>query len=1282
MWIWSQVVLILLLFGIGFASDCAGDVLFSEGFESFIPGLVWSVGDSNAVGTTAYWFSESAGFGGETPHGGTHMGYCAGFGYSGTSFAPSYQNSMDAYLRTPLYLTNFDQATLTFWSKVPSLDSTNDFCRVLIGTNIVWVSSAIDPNWSLQSIDLTPFIGTTNNLVFEFITDTNGVAEGWYLDDVLVVVTNFPPANDNFTNATVISGASGSLTNKNLKATAEPGEPANFGRTIWYSWTAPTNGFAVFDTYGSGISTVLDVYTGSALNNLVSVAHNQNWNGTAQSEVRFSVSAGGTYYVRVDGASGAQGNIKLDWLMQSSAPTNDAFSSATVTSSQGFLYGNNCLATAEAGEPASQGRTVWWKWTAPGDGCILLQTAGSTFDTILSVFQGTSIGGLALLVQNDDWANQSSSQVRFSALEGQIYYFRVDGAGGAQGNILINVIYDVSPPPNDNFANATVLGASGTAFGDNCNATTEPGEPGAGVNSVWYSWIAATNGAARFSTVGSTLDTILEVYRGAALTNLVLVGRNDDWAGTLQSELAFEVGAGTNYYIRVSSYDEFGLGEGSIRLEWQPIIGSPTNDNVTAATSISGMSGNIYGNNCNATFEPGEFYSPATNSVWYMWVAPTNGFFTFQSDWSGAYLDVFYQYANPLVASNVSEIARSPLLSGNPSVKFVASPGFTYFIRMSGNAAGKASNFALNWSYNTATPPNDLFAAAIGISDSAGNIVGTTVNATAEAGEPDNSGYTVWYDWTATASGFMNFGILPTDGSQTLQIFKGNALANLVPVGASPKGQVWDSADISVVAGTKYYIRVQSANFVIAEDFNLQWKPLTNAPANDNFANAKLISGSGGIDPGAGFTDTALATSEPGEPQNAGRTIWWRWTAPANACMVFNTYRASFDTVLDVYTGNAVNALTSVAHNDDWQGYFWKTDSEVRFLAQAGTNYYIRVEGYQGAMGTPSLHWSTDNSQPGNDNFAGASFISGNSLGGEAFTDNCNATAEAGEPAGYGHSIWWTWSAPGGCSNSTSFALSTSGSGIACTIEVYRGNTLSNLVAVTGGVANVSFTPSPGVRYNFRVDGLSGVQGDVHFTWAVIATGPPPTNDNFAAATVVSGNSGTVYGGNCAATSEAGEPDGAAKTVWWSWIAPSSGLATFDTGGSTFDTILCAYTGTNIAALTSIDCNDDATGLGVQSRVSFTAAEGTKYYLRVDGYSGATGLAELNWTSVSVQPQLTISLISSNQASIAWQPDVPGWLLQETLTLGSAWSNSPSGSNNPALVPLNAPGKFYRVFKP
>ena len=57
------------------------------------------------------------------------------------------------------------------------------------------------------------------------------------------------------------------------------------------------------------------------------------------------------------------------------------------------------------------------------------------------------------------------------------------------------------------------------------------------------------------------------------------------------------------------------------------------------------------------------------------------------------------------------------------------------------------------------------------------------------------------------------------------------------------------------------------------------------------------------------------ATEEAGEPEPDGcgsASVWFRWTAPASGNVTMTTTTSNFDTVLGLYTGSAVNALTEV----------------------------------------------------------------------------------------------------------------------------------------------------------------------------------------------------------------------------------------------------------------------------------------------------------------------------------------------------------------------------------
>ncbi|HZZ95373.1 MAG TPA: S8 family serine peptidase [Jatrophihabitantaceae bacterium] len=118
-----------------------------------------------------------------------------------------------------------------------------------------------------------------------------------------------------------------------------------------------------------------------------------------------------------------------------------------------------------------------------------------------------------------------------------------------------------APPPNDDFAQATVLTGESVTRSDDTNvlATREPGEPKhdgvRGGASVWYRWTAPATGTARINTAGSDFNTVLAVYRGTAVNALTDVTANNDAPGDVHtSAVAFHVKTGTTYQITVDGY--------------------------------------------------------------------------------------------------------------------------------------------------------------------------------------------------------------------------------------------------------------------------------------------------------------------------------------------------------------------------------------------------------------------------------------------------------------------------------------------------------------------------------------------------------------------------------------------------------------------------------------------------------------------------------------------------------------------------------------------------------
>ena len=137
-------------------------------------------------------------------------------------------------------------------------------------------------------------------------------------------------------------------------------------------------------------------------------------------------------------------------------------------------------------------------------------------------------------------------------------------------------------------------------------------------------------------------------------------------------------------------------------------------------------------------------------------------------------------------------------------------------------------------------------------------------------------------------------------------------------------------------------------------------------------------------------------------------------------------------------------------------------------------------------------------------------------------------------------------------------------------------------------------------------------------TTAAPAQAAPPANDDFANAQVLPGL-GVYTGTNTDATVEAGEPtrhvaDGPADyaptaSVWYRWTSadvPTQPTMQVSTRGSAFDTVLAVYTGADLAHLTEVVGNDDFGAASGPSRVQFTPAQDTTYWIAVDSCCDGT----------------------------------------------------------------------------
>jgi hypothetical protein len=1028
-------------------------------------------------------------------------------------------------------------------------------------------------------------------------TYTIAVASQYYAEtgDFSLSLSLAPsPANDDFAKAAMLEGSIADVAGSTLGATQEPCEPTHdqnyYDPSVWFEWTAPASGAVRVDTGGSDFPTVLGIYTGDALCTLARVPFARLSAAGEPAKRAWRVKAGVKYRIALDGASARMGNFKLS-LRHSGPPPNDLFEDAQdlLTGSLAGVPGTNLGATTQPGESDpgwANGASVWYSWTAATTGLVKVDLPGAGFSYGLTAYTGEKLDALKRV-----WRSAYGSPLYFRGVAGTKYRFAVDGGSGAEQSDFTVRVQTPPPPPNDDFEDAVELEPeSGTREGTTRASSAEIGEPSHYYSSrrasVWYSWTATRDGLASFgasTTDGSETPTVA-AYTGEAVSALKLVSAA---SGTTR----FRAVAGQTYRVAVSGPDS--LDKGAFRLE-HANLPAPANDAFAAAIDVgAGTSWSATGTTVGATRETGE---PATGSsngatVWYSWTAPSTG---------SAILSLSNGTGSVYTGDSVDALKLVAPARSYP-VAFRAVAGRTYRIRMDGSLLWSSGTFQLSLKL-TAPPPNDDFVNAVPVSGATASSSGTLVGATAEDGEPTHgdSTYTAsaWYSWTAPSTGTA---VVTRTANETVHLaaYTGDSVDALTKVAAQG-----GTIRFRAVAGRTYRIAAWGAQRESNGAFTLGIETLPG-PANDNLADATELTGSADTR----TSSSENATVEPDEPSHyisPSRSVWYRWRAPSNGRVTFDTAGSSYTTAAAVYSGGpGMKQLKQLA-----SAYGYDTGTRVSAMVRAGETYHFAVDGWNSTSGTVKAKIQHAPAPP-NDDFAAAAEMTGPLA--TATGPNANSTRETGEPSNYGYScaacgsVWWRWTAP----ESGIYSLSLSGTDFGATFGVYTGSALNALSKLTsgyfapGGSSNPgTFRAVAGTTYRFSVDS-AGTSGTVRLGVAPV---DPPANDHLANAVSVEGQTGQRGGMNATATREAREPDEGASaqaSVWYRWTAPTNGWVGFEAIAD-WGPRMSAYTGSSYDDLQRVTAGNGWAML--------YATAGTTYRIRVDGqYGSSRGSFTLRW---------------------------------------------------------------------
>jgi hypothetical protein len=227
---------------------------------------------------------------------------------------------------------------------------------------------------------------------------------------------------------------------------------------------------------------------------------------------------------------------------------NNNFVNRFLLGTPSTVFATNVGATTEGGEPNFQfggggplitwGATLWYRWIAPFDGIVTIDTFGSATNTVLSVYTGAFVNQLALVARNDN-ANPgtTASLVSFVATAGTEYQIQLAGQGGgfgggqpAQGALQLNLTMPpfaaiTNPPAGSVFlvgSNIPVSAVAASGAGSVTNVSLYRGDTLVGsLATPPYSFVVSNAPVGSNSLYAVATDNIGQVGTSAVVRVLV-----------------------------------------------------------------------------------------------------------------------------------------------------------------------------------------------------------------------------------------------------------------------------------------------------------------------------------------------------------------------------------------------------------------------------------------------------------------------------------------------------------------------------------------------------------------------------------------------------------------------------------------------------------------------------------------------------------------------------------------------------------------------------------------
>jgi hypothetical protein len=390
-----------------------------------------------------------------------------------------------------------------------------------------------------------------------------------------------PQTNTNFANRAAINPLLGPITARTSAVANE----------AWFTWQATFSGPVSLTTLGSAFDTILSVYTGATLQNLKTVATDDDSGGFLTSMVTFNATSNTVYQIEVNGHGGASGRIVLG-LPEGAEITPVSGGGVAVITREPVSQVVAANARVTLSVTAASVGHLGYLWEFDGNP-IPGATAASL---VINHLTPAAIGVYDVLVSNAvGWVQSEPASLQIAADQGVT-------ATAAQNKFPTSI-----PAPSPKML-AHVLHPHATG-GDTrgyivaqvfstVGAQSEPGEPmpcgQIGSAPQWFRYTALASGTMLVSTAGSSFNTLLGVYTGSGTSFADLVeagcGYTTNYAVEAQPSVVLDnVVQGGTYYILVDGFQgATGVAQLQIGLGRALYFGAvPTSHWMTAGGSVT-----------------------------------------------------------------------------------------------------------------------------------------------------------------------------------------------------------------------------------------------------------------------------------------------------------------------------------------------------------------------------------------------------------------------------------------------------------------------------------------------------------------------------------------------------------------------------------------------------------------------------------------------------------------------------------------------------------------------